>query len=56
MPISANQKIAYLEKAIEITKAAAGSGCAGCVSDELLKKVMKTTYDQMVSIADSISP
>ncbi len=55
MPIPRGLQIQYLEKAVEIAKAAAGSGGQGCVAPDLLAQVIKKTYDQMVAIAETFN-
>ena len=55
MPINKGQKMDCLMKAVEIAKAAAGSGATGCMSDEALAKIIKTTYDKMVAITETIN-
>lgn len=49
------QKTACLEKAAEIAKAAAGSGGSGNMSDELLAKIIQTTYKTMLAITEEIN-
>jgi hypothetical protein len=49
------EKREYLHKAYEIAKAAAGSGTPGCVADTVLAGIIKTTYKQMVEIAENFS-
>jgi hypothetical protein len=55
MPVSEGQKINALEKAVKIAEAAAGSGTPGCVSDANLASIIKTTYDQMLEIIETIN-
>mgnify|MGYP001560790246 CR=1 FL=1 len=55
MSVPKGQQIQYLEKAVEIAKAAAGSGGQGCVSPDLLSQVIKKTYDQMIAIAETFT-
>ena len=55
MPASVGQKTACLEKATQIAIAAAGSGGNGNMSDELLAKIIDTTYRKMVAITEEIN-
>lgn len=50
MELSEGRKQQLLASAIEIAKAAAGSGGAGCISDSNLANIIKTTYEQLVEI------
>lgn len=52
MALSQTQKWAYLDKAIEIAKASAGSGANLCCSSVTLADIIKDTYDKMVEIAE----
>ncbi len=54
MSLSAAQKLSILTKAADIAQAAAGSGGNGNMSDELLAKIIQTTYDKMVAIQETI--
>lgn len=52
MTITQGERLDYLQKAIDIAKAAAGSGGnAGC-SGENLANIIEITYKKMVSIAN----
>ncbi len=54
MPISASDKKEYLIRAIEIARSAAAGGGQGSTSDANLARIIKTNYEQMVAIAETL--
>lgn len=46
------QKAEALKQAIEIAKAAAGSGAQGCISGSNLACIIEDTYNKIVEILD----
>ena len=54
MALSGPKKIHYLEKAIEIAKAAAGSGGSHCTEPRYISEMIEKTYKKMVEIAEGV--
>jgi hypothetical protein len=52
MALTADQKVKLLNHAIEITKAAAGSGAQGCYNGDNLAAALEKTYNKMVELLE----
>ena len=55
MALDSKQKAMILNSAVEITKAAAGSGAPGCYSGENLAITLEKTYAKLLELAEKVN-